>query len=290
MANSDGNESYFGQQWINQSITHFFSDDFKDTKIGCGCVEEGDAKEDDLNELRDRAMTAPETTDVANTGRDESAPVPQAASLTNQISFSENSLALSQRMSRSLSPSFSFFATHNTSYSSDGSSASHDNGNHITSLDRCGAVTATFPTFQCRADSDSTVQSTNNSSNNLNCKDASRYQPYYHPADFSSQTWLTAISETISIQALAGGATVVLGAVVIIHPLVLVGAATAAATAAGEWRFRCGADFARFSPLLDQTRMEFYCKCSVSIQQYLTFTFRPRTQQPQLLGPQPCGL
>lgn len=54
------------------------------------------------------------------------------------------------------------------------------------------------------------------------------YEPYYSPQDFTSQTWLTAISETISIQALAGGATVVLGAVVIIHPLALVGAATAA--------------------------------------------------------------
>jgi len=54
------------------------------------------------------------------------------------------------------------------------------------------------------------------------------YQPYYQPQDFSSQTWLTAISETISIHALAGGATMVLGAVVIIHPLVLVSAATAA--------------------------------------------------------------
>jgi hypothetical protein len=191
--------SYFDKTWIRPSnMLTFFSDECKDN-LNCGCGNKAQNSNNSNDEINNEDINN-EIRGRAHTGTEEDASL-----------FTDNSL-LSRRMSRSLSPSF----------------FSHQSDQY----DGCGAAAAAyvaFPRFACHEDEllenndnqeDVTLENVENGRVN--------YQPYYSPQDFTSQTWLTAISETISIQALAGGATFVLGAVVIVHPLVLVGAATAA--------------------------------------------------------------
>ena len=99
----------------------------------------------------------------------------------------DNSLAMSRQTSRSLSPTF-LYSQHNLF-------CDEDNANNLNSV---------------------THATGNNNSG---------YEPFYTPSDFTSQTWLTVLTETLTIPALAGGATVVLGAAVIVHPLGMMGAA-----------------------------------------------------------------
>jgi hypothetical protein len=182
-----------------KTLTNFFGDE-STCRNNCGCIdqEEGCHRDDEeVAPSRGRADAA-----SASSGGSK------GAELTHHPSFADNSLALTERASRSLSSSFSFFGNDCSSIHNldgrDGSRGFHNNTKG----------TCLFPSLHC------------------NSNDKLLYT-YYSPQDFETKTWLTAISETISIHALAGGATVVLGAVVIVHPVVLVGAATAA----GEFFF-----------------------------------------------------
>lgn len=121
-----------------------------------------------------------------------------------------NSLALSMhRISRSLSPSFSFFSKNDDDY-------------HAAV---CGQLSPFNKSLHHNNNNDNSQQYHHyNYSYNY-------YQPYYQLSDFTSQTWLTAISDHVhSTHALYAGGAVVLG-IIVIHPLVL---ATAAVYAGGE--------------------------------------------------------
>ena len=58
-------------------------------------------------------------------------------------------------------------------------------------------------------------------------------QPYFLPSDFTPQTWLTALQETSSTIRYCAPAAAALTAVIVIHPLALIGAVATASAAAG---------------------------------------------------------
>lgn len=205
--------SYFDKEWVSsavaEAVTHFFGSDFNEDTAN-GDENGGEGHDYTTQQLSPPMPSAQPTT-----------------STTQQILDNDDSKSLAMstlRRNRSLSPTFYFFGSSNG--------------------DRC-AVDG----FRC-SENDDTSPSGLHLSSSLNCPEVSNrntfakpnnnvpYQPYYHSTDFSTQTWSTALSEALNETSTItlAGAGAVLTAVLIIHPLVLVGAAGAAgAAAATAW-------------------------------------------------------
>jgi len=223
--------SYFDGDWVSSTVhsavTHFFgsdktTDDESQAQVANAALPIiGNASEQEEEEELTICMQQLSPTDN-NTVTSENYHVIGGSSVVafpnvainttnNNNGSNEQSLPLLSK-ARSLSPSFSLFA----------------------SPSGCGIYTH----LQCDTNPNNSTTHNNNNTDDIetsSIQPSLHYQPYFSPSDFSPQTWSNVLQDTSTIRYCGAGAAV-LTAVIVIHPLALIGAAaTAAVSATAMW-------------------------------------------------------